>query len=262
MQTDDATVKRVPKGVQIAIGALVCAALLGWYGATNLGGEASYRYFDTLEEFLAAGPATRAGERLRIKGYVANGSIDAARHVVVQPGGSLDGGTGVLQVAGDWTNSGTFVASMGTIAFADGCGVTTATISSDSTFSTLSLTSSTAKTYQFAEGSTQTVSTHLHISGAPGNLLAIRSKTDGVQANIDLQGTQLVDWVDVKDNHAIGSSIGYPGNSVSSGNTTGWFAIAAVPALPLVGLLALMATMALGARRLLGPRPPNRVSAA
>lgn len=193
---------------------------------------------------------------------VANGSIDAARHVVVQPGGSLDGGTGVLQVAGDWTNSGTFVASMGTIAFADGCGVTTATISSDSTFSTLSLTSSTAKTYQFAEGSTQTVSTHLHISGAPGNLLAIRSKTDGVQANIDLQGTQLVDWVDVKDNHAIGSSIGYPGNSVSSGNTTGWFAIAAVPALPLVGLLALMATMALGARRLLGPRPPNRVSAA
>ena len=65
MQTDDATVKRVPKGVQIAIGALVCAALLGWYGATNLGGEASYRYFDTLEEFLAAGPATRAGERLR-----------------------------------------------------------------------------------------------------------------------------------------------------------------------------------------------------
>ncbi|MCA9510289.1 MAG: cytochrome c maturation protein CcmE [Myxococcota bacterium] len=76
MQTDDATVKRVPKGVQIAIGALVCAALLGWYGATNLGGEASYRYFDTLEEFLAAGPATRAGERLRIKGYVANGSIE------------------------------------------------------------------------------------------------------------------------------------------------------------------------------------------
>ena len=68
--------RAVPKGVQIAIGAALCAALLGWYGATNIGGEARYRYFDTLDEFLASGPQDRVGERLRIKGYVANGSID------------------------------------------------------------------------------------------------------------------------------------------------------------------------------------------
>lgn len=68
--------RRVSKGVQIAIGALFCLALLGWYGATNLGGESRYVYFHTLEEFIASGPETRAGERLRIKGYVANGSIE------------------------------------------------------------------------------------------------------------------------------------------------------------------------------------------
>lgn len=65
------------KGVQLAIGAVLCASLLGWYGVTQLGdGQASYRYFDTLEEFLAGGPESRIGEPLRIKGYVTNGSID------------------------------------------------------------------------------------------------------------------------------------------------------------------------------------------
>lgn len=193
---------------------------------------------------------------LTLRGVVdlANGSIAAARHVLIKSGGTIDGGAGTLEVAGNWTNDGTFVANMGTIQFADGCGLTSATISNDNTFATLSLTSSTAKTYLFAASSTQTVGTHLTIGGAPGNLLLIRSTSDGSEANIDLQGTQVVDYVDVKDNHATGASIGYPGNSVSSGNTNGWFAIAAVPALPLVGLLALMATIALGARRLLRAR--------
>jgi cytochrome c-type biogenesis protein CcmE len=66
----------VPKGIQIAIGAAVCAALLGWYGYSNLAGEGTYRYFDTLDELIQSGPQSRVGETLRVKGYVANGSID------------------------------------------------------------------------------------------------------------------------------------------------------------------------------------------
>jgi cytochrome c-type biogenesis protein CcmE len=66
----------VPKGVQIAIGAIVCAGLLGWYGYSNLAGQGTYRYFDTLDELIASGPAMRVGETLRVKGYVANGSIE------------------------------------------------------------------------------------------------------------------------------------------------------------------------------------------
>jgi cytochrome c-type biogenesis protein CcmE len=64
------------KGFQIAIGALLCAGLLGWYGLSNLDSDATYRYFDTLEEFIASGPEKRVGEAMRIKGYVADGSID------------------------------------------------------------------------------------------------------------------------------------------------------------------------------------------
>lgn len=64
------------KGFQIAIGATVCAALLTWYGYTNLAGQQTYRYFDTLDEFLASDPDSRIGESLRIKGFVTGGSID------------------------------------------------------------------------------------------------------------------------------------------------------------------------------------------
>lgn len=66
----------MPKGVQIAIGAIACAALLGWYGLSNVEGQATYQYFTTLDEFLASEPQNRIGESLRIKGYVADGSID------------------------------------------------------------------------------------------------------------------------------------------------------------------------------------------
>jgi len=62
------------KGVQITIGALVVAALLGWYGYTNLEQGASFQYFQTLDEFIAEPPP--AGAALRVHGYVATDSIE------------------------------------------------------------------------------------------------------------------------------------------------------------------------------------------
>jgi cytochrome c-type biogenesis protein CcmE len=61
----------VSKGVQIAVGALAIATLVGWYSWTSLQGEGSYRYFQTLDEFRSAegeGP-------VRVHGYVAEGTI-------------------------------------------------------------------------------------------------------------------------------------------------------------------------------------------
>mgnify|MGYP005852829519 CR=1 FL=1 len=59
------------KGLQIALGGLVVAALLGWYAATNLEQIATFQYFQTLEEFRAAD----VGQAARVHGYVAAGSI-------------------------------------------------------------------------------------------------------------------------------------------------------------------------------------------
>ena len=60
------------KGTQIVVGASAIALLVGWYATANLGGLASFQYYETLDEFRSAGmPA----ERARVHGYVADGSI-------------------------------------------------------------------------------------------------------------------------------------------------------------------------------------------
>ena len=85
------------KGTQIAVGALLVAALVGWYGWTSLGGSDAYRYYDSLDEFQAAGVSGSA----RVHGYVAEGSIErdletkTVRFVVQQDpphAGTSDGG--------------------------------------------------------------------------------------------------------------------------------------------------------------------------
>ena len=62
------------KGAQLAIGVVIVAALLGWYGYTNLQEGASFQYFQSLDECLAAGAGVE-GHSLRVHGYVANESI-------------------------------------------------------------------------------------------------------------------------------------------------------------------------------------------
>jgi cytochrome c-type biogenesis protein CcmE len=59
------------KGLQIALGGLAVAVLLGWYAATNLEQIGTFQYFQTLEEFRSAD----VGQAARVHGYVANGSI-------------------------------------------------------------------------------------------------------------------------------------------------------------------------------------------
>jgi len=59
------------KGVQIALGALLIAGLVGWLGASR-SGEAAFTYFQTLGEFRVSGTV---GEPVRVHGFVAVGTI-------------------------------------------------------------------------------------------------------------------------------------------------------------------------------------------
>jgi cytochrome c-type biogenesis protein CcmE len=63
----------VSKGLQIALGALVVAGLLGWYAASNLERIGTFQYFQTLHEFQQAGVT---GKPVRVHGYVAIDSIE------------------------------------------------------------------------------------------------------------------------------------------------------------------------------------------
>lgn len=60
------------KGVQIAVGAALVAALLGWYGWSQIQ-EGSFVYYQTLDEFRSGGAP---GQAARVHGYVAQGSIE------------------------------------------------------------------------------------------------------------------------------------------------------------------------------------------
>lgn len=61
------------KGLQIALGALVVAGLLGWYAASNLERIGTFQYFQTLHEFQQSGVT---GKAVRVHGYVAPNSIE------------------------------------------------------------------------------------------------------------------------------------------------------------------------------------------
>jgi len=60
------------KGFQIAFGAALVAALLGWYGVSQVS-EGGFVYYQTLGEFRSAGEPGRAA---RVHGFVVPGSIE------------------------------------------------------------------------------------------------------------------------------------------------------------------------------------------
>lgn len=184
---------------------------------------------------------------LAVEGTLAAGTgvIDWAEDVSI--GGTLNGESATLYVTGDWNNSGTFNAGSSSVRFVDGCGLSSATISGDSTFFDLEMTTSTGKLVAFEAGSTTTVTDLLTLAGAEANLLTIRSTVDGSEAYLDLQGSQTNDFVDVKDNHAIGNPIPPGPNSVKGPNTPGWANIV-LPTLS-AGALALLTLSILWAGR-------------
>jgi len=64
------------KGLQIALGALAIAGLLGWYGYSQLAREdLSFQYFQSLDEFHRSAPSL-VGRAARVHGYVALSSIE------------------------------------------------------------------------------------------------------------------------------------------------------------------------------------------
>jgi hypothetical protein len=125
------------------------------------------------------------------------------------------------------------------VQFEDGCGRTTATLTGDSTFTELALTTSSGKVYAFASGSTTSVTSALFLAGASGNRLRIRATVAGSEAFLDSQGSAATSYVDVQDNHAIGNPIELTTESILFGNTLGW-GFATPIGLPSLGVLGLV----------------------
>ena len=90
------------KGIQIAVGAVAIALLLGWYASDQLG-EGSFVYYQSLAEFRSG---SAAGQNARVHGFVTPGSIErdvSGRQVrfhvqekAPHSGGTAEGGLAVV----------------------------------------------------------------------------------------------------------------------------------------------------------------------
>ncbi|HEX7271767.1 MAG TPA: hypothetical protein VF420_06420, partial [Casimicrobiaceae bacterium] len=137
------------------------------------------------------------------------GSLKNVRNLTIQPGGVVNGGSGVIEVGGNWTNSGNFVAGTSTVNFRELCGAGPATISGNTTFSAVSFVSAIGKTYIFAVGSTQTITSLLEIAGTQANPIQFKSSSSGQVAFINLLagGKQQIQHVGVTDVWATGQHL-------------------------------------------------------
>lgn len=231
----------------------LAAAALWFGGAPATAGELRVGANSSLS--LGSGRVDLACADLVVGGLLSGGTgaLDQVRDLTIL-NGIVQGEMATFTVTGDWTNSGSFDAGTSTVSLVDGCGRASATISGDSTFYDLDVTTSSGKLVSFEKTKTTTVTGHLTLAGAAGQRLQIRSTVDGSQAYLDLQGSQTVDYVEVKDNHAIGTPILYGDESTTLGNTVGWILGTQIPALGAWGLLALAVLLAAGPARALRRR--------
>ena len=157
------------------------------------------------------------------------GQLAGARDVIVAGGGTLNGGSGVVALSRNFTQSGNFVAGTSAVQISDGCAATASTFTGASSFYGFAVTTAAGRSLIFPAGQTQSVAHALTLTGAAGALITIRSSSAGTAGNLALANgaTQTIGYVDVADNHATVKPIGLGAaatfHSVKGSNSNGWF---------------------------------------
>ena len=115
------------------------------------------------------------------------GLIQQAGNVTISPTGALNGGTGTIQVGGNWSNRGTFIAGSGSVMFVDGCTSAPASLSGDTQFNQLILTSQSGRTFVIEAGRNIGVTGSLIVQGTPAApVYLVTSSTSGQVAYVTL----------------------------------------------------------------------------
>jgi hypothetical protein len=119
--------------------------------------------------------------------------------VTIAPGGKLIAGSGLIQVAGNWSNNGTFTAGTSRVEFIDG-GPSLATLSGSTTFYDLSFISSTGKTFRLSPSSQFVINHDLLVHGIAGLPVVLAPTQPGIIVTIRVHGgtnQQYTTWQDI-----------------------------------------------------------------
>jgi hypothetical protein len=130
------------------------------------------------------------------------GQVLGAGGVAIASGGSLNGGSGLVSLSGNWSNSGSFTAGSGTVVITDGCAVGPITISGNTVFNNLTLSSTGGRSFVVPAGSHLTVNGTLTLQGAPGQPIVLQSSS-GDTAVISLGPNANV----VRDNAIVSANV-------------------------------------------------------
>jgi hypothetical protein len=133
-------------------------------------------------------------------------------------------------LAGNWSNSGTFTARNGSV-ICDGTGQS---LTGNTTFYNLTKATAVTDTITFTAGNTFTVNNTLTLQGASGQLLSLRSSSNGSQWNINPKEVRSISYLDVKDSNNTNSvPIATDGYSITNSlNNTNWFFYAGAVGIP------------------------------
>jgi hypothetical protein len=126
-----------------------------------------------------------------------SGKITNVRSLTIQSGGRINGDAGAIELSGNWSNnSGSatgFVGGTSVVSFIDNAAcATSSTISGNTIFASLNLTTTVGKIFTLAAGSTQGVTGQLNIIGTPAIALVLNSSVLNQFATIDVRGSQRI----------------------------------------------------------------------
>ena len=157
------------------------------------------------------------GNSASVNAAVYNPVINVSGNFLIQAGGFFTAsGSAMLTVYGNWTNSGSFTHSSGSVTLAG----TNQSISGSTTFYSLTKTVTSTDTLTFQAGSTQTFAGTLTLRGAVSNLLNLRSSSPGTQWKLSVLGSAVLDYLDVQDSYSLSGTLSATHSHDSTRNTS------------------------------------------
>jgi hypothetical protein len=148
-------------------------------------------------------------------------ALDLAGNLTITNGTfNVTGSNHQINIAGNWSNTGTFQEQNGTVIFDGG----SQSISGTTTFNNFTKSVSAPFTLTLPASATTSFDGTLTLAGSSAvNRLSLRSSSPGVQTSIDPNSTVSATNLDVQDNNNVsGSDITCTGTCFDSGNNDGW----------------------------------------
>jgi hypothetical protein len=132
--------------------------------------------------------------------------VNNSGNISIGTTGTLNGGSGTINLSGNWSNNGSFLPGSGSVVFTDGCATGQIQITGTTVFNNLTLTSNNGRTFVLPVGPSVTVNGTLTLQGTAGQpvqLISASSQTAVV--NLGPQANVIRNFATVASNVQIGA---------------------------------------------------------